>query len=84
MPSLLTCVPLRPHISYHTPNAHTHTHAPRTPFLQLVLLFALGDVDLAAVPAPVALMLKHVLAPLAQLMGYKATYPEYRSTWGAS
>ena len=45
--------------------------------LQVVLTFAAGGMQLPEVPAPARLAIKHVLCPLAKLMGYKPFYPAY-------
>mmetsp|Transcript_27127 Transcript_27127/g.59247 ORF Transcript_27127/g.59247 Transcript_27127/m.59247 type:complete len:228 (-) Transcript_27127:1485-2168(-) len=47
------------------------------PPLQLISLMAAYGLDLAFMPAPVWKVVKVVVPPLAQLLGYKTYYPEY-------
>ena len=52
------------------------------PLLQLVLLFHAHGLELATLPRWQWRTLVLVAAPLAQLLGYKAAYPEYKSAGG--
>ncbi len=58
--------------------SHAYGRVTSVPPLQLILLFEEGDVQLA-LPAPVQLALRHVVAPLARLHGYKGAYDVYRT-----
>jgi hypothetical protein len=54
----------------------------KPPLLQMVLLFADHNVEFAFVPRPVWRAMVHVVAPLARLLGYRSSYPEYASAGG--
>ena len=52
------------------------------PWLQLVLLMHDHGLELATMPRPVWLGVARLAAPLARLLGYRSTWPEYESAGG--
>lgn len=50
--------------------------------LQLMALFAAYDVDVGFMPPAVWRVVKRVVVPLADVLGFKTKYPEYRSAGG--
>ena len=47
--------------------------------LQLFLHAKAGAVEYMMIPAPARLLVRYLICPLAELVGYKGLYPEYRS-----
>ena len=47
--------------------------------LQLFLHAKAGGVEYTIIPAPARLFVCYVICPLAEIVGYKGLYPEYRS-----
>ena len=57
-------------------NAYDHGGVDNVNPLQLMLMLKYGHIELAA-PYPVRLLIWYVLCPLAEILGYKGSYPEY-------
>lgn len=44
--------------------------------LQMILMLKAGHIELAG-PYPLRLLVRYVACPIAELLGYKGSYPEY-------